>query len=245
MVAGERIEQHSGRSRRQHRRAVHRHADVGAAVLLQIDPDIAAIEQMQFDRIADQPGEAGGGGDAHAQAQHRIVPTRLGRSRHAAHVMLAAGEKQRVACQRRAIVERRGGAGQAAHGHAALDCRACRNSLGEQDRVERSARHAERRAWQGSLDDAIPRDDARPRDSRGAKRFRRNAEPRERFERAPAEESAANRIPGFAATLDQQMRRAGAREHDRGACSGRAAAHDQRGDGAHSFSTHKRNGKAR
>ena len=53
-------------------------ADVGAAVLLQQHAGIAAVEQVELDRGRQGRGQRWRGGEADAQAERRVVPSRFG-----------------------------------------------------------------------------------------------------------------------------------------------------------------------
>ena len=74
-----------------------------APVLLQRKAGVAAREQVQLDRAVDEAGEGRGRAEADAQPQRRVFAARFGGARRAADVVLAAGEKQGVGGQRRAV----------------------------------------------------------------------------------------------------------------------------------------------
>jgi len=100
----QRIEQAIRAARLGEPRAVDRHAAIGAPILLQNHAHIAAIEQMQLDRTANQPVECRRGAKPHPQPERRIGAPRLGGPGETTHIMLAASEEQRVTSEIGAIL---------------------------------------------------------------------------------------------------------------------------------------------
>ena len=219
---------------------MHRHAQVRGAVFLHRQTGIATVEQMQFDAIGERSAEDRRGGDPYPYPQRRVGAARVLGTRHAAHVVLAAGEEQRVGCYRRTVCKAHRRAVDLADRDTALDRRAESLGLGQQDGIEPASGNRDRGMGQSGLRAAIAGKDACARHALRIQRIGIDPEPRERLQRPPAQEPATDCITGLARPLDQQMRQTSARKPNRGRGSGEPPADDQR-----RRSTHNRNGKTR
>ena len=154
--------------------------------------------------------------------------------------MLAAGEEQRVGSYFVAVREPRGHALDLAHRNAALDMRARGDGGVEQQRIHPPTRYRQRGAGQGAFDAPFACKHRQPRDPLAIEAVGIDAKAVQCRDRAPAQETAAQRIAIALLSFEQQVRQFSLREPTGDRCACRTAADDQR-----RRSTHSRNGKAR
>jgi hypothetical protein len=161
---------------------------------------------MKLDAAGERFAKCRRGGDPNADTQRRVGTARVLGARHPANVVLAAREEERVGRDRRTVREPCARPIDLPHGDATFDRRTQPFGFVQHYRIETMTRNRDRRMGQGGLRAAIARKDAGTRHAIGVEHVGIDPEPGQRLQRPPAQESAADRITGFARSLDEQMR---------------------------------------